>query len=152
TGRLLARFNAPRTAGDSNQPYAVRGDQLWAGRNDQLLEYDTRSHAPRVFNLDSLAGSGGAGTVYGVALGEGGQVWVSRHMPSGGGQVLAIDPAGNGTIVQRFDPVRHPDDIAYANGIVWTADLTGVTRIDTNTGQVADVQGIDETSKDLATG
>jgi class 3 adenylate cyclase/ABC-type transport system substrate-binding protein len=152
TGRLQARFDAPRTAGDSNQPYAVRGDQLWAGRNDELLEYDTRSHAARVFNLDSLAGSGGAGTVYGVALGEGSQVWVSRHMPSGGGQVLAIDPAGNGSIVRRFDRVRHPDDIAYDNGVVWAADLTGVTRIDTTTGQVADVVGIDETSKDLATG
>ena len=56
--------------------------------------------------------------VEGVATG-GGYVWVGRDV--GIGQVIALDPA-TGKVRYRFAGVQHHLDIAYGEGLVWTAD------------------------------
>jgi serine/threonine-protein kinase len=149
TGRVLTQFAPPSGSHDTAtyQPYAVEGTSLWTGSGHDLVRMDTDlgKEVDR-FHLDRIAG--GSGVVEGVATG-GGYVWVGRDV--GIGQVIALDPA-TGKVRYRFTGVQHHLDIAYGEGLVWTADFGGVSVIDPRTNAVTPVEGITSTSQYVVSG
>jgi streptogramin lyase len=129
TGKVVRRFATPRGVGSGEpqtyQPYAVDGRTLWVGSGDDLVKMDIqRGREVERFSLDKIVGA--KGLTEGVALGEG-LVWISRD--TGAGQVIGLDPTTR-RVLYRFDGVVHHDDIAYGDGVVWAADLAGVSVID----------------------
>jgi serine/threonine protein kinase/ABC-type oligopeptide transport system substrate-binding subunit len=151
TGNVVRRFATPRGAGsgepETYQPYAVDGTTLWVGSGDDLVKMDTqRGREVERFSLDEIVGA--KGLTEGVAVG-GGLVWVSRD--AGVGQVIGLDPATR-QVRYRFDDVVHHDDIAYAHGVIWAADLAGVSVIDLAANAMGGAEDVTHTSRFVIAG
>jgi serine/threonine protein kinase/ABC-type oligopeptide transport system substrate-binding subunit len=150
-GKVVKRFGTPRGAGsgepETYQPYAVEGRTLWTGSGDDLVKMDVRrGREVERLSLDKIVGA--KGLTEGVAVG-GGLVWVSRD--AGAGQVVGLDPTTR-RVRYRFDDVVHHDDVAYGDGVVWAADLAGVTVIDLAANAVTSAQDVTHTSRFVIAG
>jgi class 3 adenylate cyclase/ABC-type transport system substrate-binding protein len=151
TGKVISQFASPRSAedapGDTYQPYTVVGDNLWVSVGDDVVQMDTRlGRTVGRLHLDQIVGA--KGLTEGIAYGAG-LLWVGRDV--GTGQVVAINPRTK-AVVHRFDDVEHHNDLAYADGTVWTTDYNGAAVINVSTGKVTDVADIDGTNKVIVTG
>lgn len=139
TGEILTQFATPHDDGGAS---AIAGHTLWVaqGQGSDVIKIDTRfgKELDRV-NLDELVGDGrgGPGSGRGMALGAG-SLWVGRDV--GSGEVVRLDPEslqvqhvyknlGGGYI-----------NIAFGDGVVWTADKAGMRRIDPQTNAVTRIQ------------
>jgi class 3 adenylate cyclase/ABC-type transport system substrate-binding protein len=140
SGRVLAQFAPPSSTKDADTytPYAVQGRAFWVGAADDLVKVDTGlQQVVDRLDLDKIVGQ--SGTAEGVAVG-GGLVWVARDV--GAGQIVAVDP-NTAKLRYRFDGVVHHVDLAYSDGVVWTADSAGVDVIDPAANVVRPVRDIE---------
>ena len=143
SGKVLTQAGLPSGVGASRAatPFAVGRNALWAGAGDDVVKIDPRlgKEVDR-FKLDKITHA--RGQVEGVAVG-GGLVWVGRDVGRRRhGQVIALDPRTR-KIRYRFDGVAHHVDLAVDHGVVWANDSAGVDVIDTQTGVVTPVQGVE---------
>jgi len=136
TGKVLTQFALPDGTRDTT--YAVAGRALWVGAGDDLVKVDT-TLGQEIDRLDLDTTVGAKGAAEGVAVG-GGLVWIGRDV--GRGQVVAVD-SDTGKLRYRFDGVVHHTNLAYGDGIVWTADAAGVNLIDPSANAVINVRDIE---------
>jgi tRNA A-37 threonylcarbamoyl transferase component Bud32 len=151
TGKILRTIPAPAGFGSDEkatyQPYAVDGNALWVGSNDDLVKIAiSTGRVVERLPLDRMVGV--KGLTESVAVGMG-LVWVSRD--AGAGQVIGFDPATR-RVLYRFDDVVHHDDIAYGDGLIWTVDFAGAMVIDPRAGAVTDIPDVTHTSRFAAAG
>ncbi|HYT81313.1 MAG TPA: BTAD domain-containing putative transcriptional regulator [Actinomycetota bacterium] len=138
TGRILNQFAPPH---DASGAYVIAGHTLWAAEDQgsDVVKVDVRfgKELDRV-NLDGLVGDGrgGPGSGRGMALGAG-SLWVGRDV--GTGEVVRLNP----DTLQVQHVYRNLGggyiNIAYGDGVIWTADNAGMRRIDPRTNTVTRV-------------
>lgn len=137
TGALVNSFPVPVEDGGKS---VVDGDTLWvAAFSEGIVKMDTRTgKVLDRWNVDELVGGqpGDVHSAQSVAVGAG-SVWVDREV--GSGQVVRID-ASTGRVQHVFDELGGGFvNLAFGDGVIWSAGLGGMNRIDPKTNAVTHV-------------
>ena len=137
TGELVTKFPVPVEDGGQ---VVVDGDTLWvAAFGEGVVKMDTRDgKVLDRWNIDEIVGGepGGAHSAQSLAVGAG-SVWVDREV--GSGEIVRLDPA-TGKVQHVYDGLLGGFvNLAYGDGVIWSAGLGGMNRIDPRTNQVTHV-------------
>ena len=139
TGTIVTQFSQPPDGGGAS---ATAGQTLWVAQDQgsEVTKIDTRfGEELDHVNLDELVGDGrgGPGSGRGMALGAG-SLWVGRDV--GSGEVVRLDPETLQVQHTYRDLGGGFINVAFGDGVIWTADEAGMRRIDPRTNTVTRVQ------------
>ena len=139
TGAIMTQFSQPHDGGGAS---ATAGQTLWVAQDQgsEVTKVDIRfGQTLDHVNLDELVGDGrgGPGSGRGMALGAG-SLWVGRDV--GSGEVVRLDPETLQVQHVYKDLGGGYINVAFGDGVVWTADEAGMRRIDPQTNTVTRIQ------------
>jgi ABC-type transport system substrate-binding protein/class 3 adenylate cyclase len=137
TGKLVTKFPVPVEDGGQS---VVDGDTLWvAAFSEGIVKMDTRTgKVLDRWDLDEIVGGepGGAHSAQSLAVGAG-SVWVDREV--GSGEIVRLDPA-TGKVQHVFEDLGGGFvNLAYGDGVIWSAGFGGMNRIDPKTNSVTHI-------------
>jgi ABC-type oligopeptide transport system substrate-binding subunit/class 3 adenylate cyclase len=137
TGKLVTKFPVPVEDGGQS---VVDGDTLWvAAFSEGIVKIDTRTgKVLDRWDVDEIVGGepGGGHSAQSLTVGAG-SVWVDREV--GSGQVVRLD-ASTGRVQHVFQDLGGGFvNLTYGDGVIWSAGLGGMNRIDPKTNSVTHV-------------